>query len=343
MNGESSVVVLREALKLHHEPHPWDDLWRAMAVEHPLHDEWWDARDLVPLLDRVEVPTYLGCDWQNVPLHLPSTFPTFRALVNAPEVRVAMLGEFGLTWPWESLHVEALAWYDHWLKGQDTGIVDGDPIRYFVPGADEWRTSTSWPPAGAALRAFALRADGTLGDDEGDAGTRALMTLGGGLGRARPSDADPPSRLEWTSEALTDSIDLIGDVELELHAAATAIDTAWFVTLQDVAPDGTAVDVTEGYLRASMREVDEQHSSPGAPLLPCRVAEPLVPGELTVFRIPLVSTARRFESGHCVRLVVASDDQDSDVPAMMGFRHASVGTSSVNTVHSASRLLVPVC
>ena len=60
MNGESSVVVLREALKLHHDPHPWDDIWRAMAVEHPLRDEWWDERDLQPLLDRVEVPDLSG-------------------------------------------------------------------------------------------------------------------------------------------------------------------------------------------------------------------------------------------------------------------------------------------
>ncbi|MGB0097810.1 MAG: hypothetical protein WBP81_35390, partial [Solirubrobacteraceae bacterium] len=116
MNGESSVALLYAALKLHHDPHPWDDLWRAMAVEHPLRDEWWDERNLMPLLDRVEVPTYLGCDWQNVPLHLPSTFPAMRALATAPVVRVGMLGEFGLTWPWESLHVEALAWFDHRLR-----------------------------------------------------------------------------------------------------------------------------------------------------------------------------------------------------------------------------------
>jgi hypothetical protein len=40
--------------------------------------------------------------------------------------------------------------------------------------------------------------------------------------------------------------------------------------------------------------------------------------------------------------VVAGDDQDEKVPAIMGFRHASVGTSSRNTIHSASRLLLPV-
>ena len=51
MNGESSVTMLHELLKLHHDPHPWDDLWRAMAVEHPLRDDWWDERESQPLLE----------------------------------------------------------------------------------------------------------------------------------------------------------------------------------------------------------------------------------------------------------------------------------------------------
>jgi len=173
MNGESSITILHAALKLHHDPHPWDDLWRAIAVEHPLRDEWWDERNLLPLLDRIEVPTYLGCDWQNVPLHLPSTFPTMRALTNAPVVRAGMLGEFGLTWPWESLHIEALAWFDHWLKDRDTGILDGPAIRYWMPGADEWRTSDTWPPAGVVGRPISLRGDGTLADDEGTGSGRS--------------------------------------------------------------------------------------------------------------------------------------------------------------------------
>jgi len=342
MNGESSVVVLKEALKLHHDPHPWDDIWRAMAVEHPLRDEWWDARDLRPLLDRVEVPTYLGCDWQNVPLHLPSTFEARNALTNAPEVRVGMLGDYGLTWPWESLHVEALAWYDHWLKGHDTGILDDEPIRYWLPGADEWRTSAQWPPAGITYRELALRADGQLAADEGEPGERSLQVLGGGLGRERASEADPPSTLTWTSEPLAEAVDFVGDAELVLDASATAIDTAWIVTLQDVAPDDTVADVTAGWLRASLRAVDADGSTTGSPVLPCRRAEAVVPGEVTVYRVPLVVNARRFPAGHRIRIVLASDDQDDAVPAIMGFRHASVGTSSCNTVHSSSRLVLPV-
>jgi hypothetical protein len=65
-------------------------------------------------------------------------------------------------------------------------------------------------------------------------------------------------------------------------------------------------------------------------------------GETVRYRIPLVPNARRFKAGHRVRLVLMSDDQDQNKPAMFLFRHASVGTSSLNTIGSSSRLLLPI-
>jgi predicted acyl esterase len=116
-NGEAAIAGLKMLLNLHHDPHPWDDLWRAIAAEHPFRDAWWEDRNLLPLLDRVEVPVYMGCDWQNVPLHLPHTFKAYQRLTNSRHLRVAMMGERGLAWPWESLHIEALAWFDHLAQG----------------------------------------------------------------------------------------------------------------------------------------------------------------------------------------------------------------------------------
>jgi predicted acyl esterase len=254
---------------------------------------------------------------------------------------MGMLGQYGLTWPWESLHTEALAWYDHWLKGFDTGILDGPAIRYILPGADEWRACESWPPAGTH-RELALRADGGLDESEGDSGAREFMVLGSGLGRAKPSEIDPPSSLTWTSLPLTETLDVVGDTELRLLASATAADTAWIVTLSDVAPDGSTEPVTAGWLRASLREVDEAASRPGAPVLPCRRPVAVPVGDDIEYRIPLVSNARQFATGHRIQLTITSDDQDPDIPAIMNFRHASVGTSSINTVRSASRLVLPV-
>jgi predicted acyl esterase len=342
MNGEASITILKGAMKLHHDPHPWDDLWRATAVEHPLRDDFWAPRDTLPALADVDIPVYLGCDWQNVPLHLPGTFTALQALAGNRNVRVGLLGELGLTWPWESLHVEALAWFDHWLKGHDTGIMEGPAIRYALPGADEWRATEQWPPADAVHQEHALRADGGLSVDEGDAGSRQYMTLGGGLGRVAPRPTDPPTMLSWTTAPLGADLDVIGDIELRLDAIATAADTAWIATLQDVAPDGTITEVTAGWLRATLREIDETASRPGAPALPCRRAIAVPVGEVVAYRIPLVPTARRYAAGHSIRLVITSGDQDPDTPAIMGFRHATVGTSSLNTILSSSRLLLPV-
>ena len=342
MDGEQALTVMHLATRLPYDPHPWDDLWQDMAVEHPMRDAWWDERDLTPLLGRVDIPVYLGCDWDNVPLHLPSTFKAMDALTASPQVRVGMLGEYGLTWPWESLHVEALAWYDHWLKGRDTGILDGPRIRYVLPGKDGWNTSDVWPPTGSSLRELALRADGTLGAEEGEPGERAYVSLGAGLNRRAPKPTDPLASLTWTSEPLDTDLDMAGDLELLLLASATAADTAWIATVQDVGPDGKAADVTAGWLRAGLRAVDPSGSRPGDPALPCRTFAPVPIGEVVEYRIPLVASARRFAAGHRVRLVLSSDDQSEDVPAIMGFRHASVGTSSRNSVRSSSRLLLPV-
>ena len=306
MNGEASVTMLKGAMKLHHDPHPWDDLWRAVAVEHPTAGRLLGSAGCVGrCLADVDIPVYLGCDWQNVPLHLPGTFTALHALSANPNVRVGMLDEFGLTWPWESLHVEALAWFDHWLKGHDTGIMEGPAIRYALPGADEWRTTDQWPPAEAALQEYALRADGGLGAAEGDPGRRQYLTLGAGLGRVKASPTDPPSILTWTGDPLAANLDMAGDIELALDAATTAADTGWIVTLQDVAPDGTVVDVTAGYLRAGLREVDEGASRPGAPVLHCRHMVAVPNGEVVHYRIPLVPNARRFAAGHAIRLACA--------------------------------------
>jgi predicted acyl esterase len=342
VNGEAAMTGLKLLLKLKHDPHPWDDLWRAICVEHPLRDAWWDDRNLLPLLHKVEVPVYLGCDWQNVPMHLPSTFTAYAALANHPHLRVAMLGEHGLSWPWESLHVEALAWFDHWLKGQDTGILEGPAFRYIVPGSDGWRVTQQWPVPEAEHTAFALRADGSLiADEEGPSGSRVMLTLGAGLNRAA-GETDPPAFLIWTSAPLERDLDVVGDIELQLDATSTAGDTAWIATLQAMDAAGVVTDVTAGYLRASLREVSEHTSRIGAPDLPCRSFQPVPVGETVRYRIPLAANARRFKRGHNIRLFLTSDDQNPETPAMLTYRHASVGTSCLSRVASSSRLLLPI-
>jgi uncharacterized protein len=148
--------------------------------------------------------------------------------------------------------------------------------------------------------------------------------------------------LYWQSPPLEADLDIVGPIELQLSATATAIDTAWIVTLSDVAPDGTTTGITSDWLRASLREVDPVESRTGAPVLPCRHPQAVPIGEPVEYRIPLMQNARRYLAGHRVQLMVTSDDQPKDIPALLDYRHPPVGTTSRNTIHSSSRLLIPV-
>jgi hypothetical protein len=163
-----------------------------------------------------------------------------------------------------------------------------------IPGEENWHTSDIWPIEGTIHKSFTLDPDGILGNSEKGNGSRSMMTLGSGVNRARPSETDPPAILVWDSEPLQSDMDMVGDIELQLDAMSTANDTAWIVVLQEIDADGIAIDITGGYLRASLRKIDESASSTGAPVLPCREFSAVPIGEKIQYRIPLAPNARRF-------------------------------------------------
>jgi putative CocE/NonD family hydrolase len=335
LNGEAIVTVLKNVIHAHYAEEPFGRIWQETMIEHPTHDDFWDQRDTRGALADVDIPVYLGCDWDNAPVHLPSTFTAWDALRDNPNVRMAMLPPGGLSWPWESLHEEALGWYDHWLKGIDTGIMDELPVRYTVPGqradgsdeATDWRASKSWPPISQPV-SFHLRGDGTLGaaDDDGE---RSYLHLTEDVGR--PHNANPPTlpdRLEWVTEPFTDTFEFAGTVTLTLDAATSASDTAWIAVLYDVAADGTRATITAGWMRASHRTGDRHLGF-------------VPPNERATYDIPVVPNARHLAVGHALALVITSSDAAKDAPTILGFRHAPTGDASKNTIFSGSRLTLP--
>jgi uncharacterized protein len=134
---------------------------------------------------------------------------------------MAMLPAGGTTWPWESMHIQALAWFDRYLKDRDTGITDGQPVRYWLPGAEEWRTSDVWPPA-ADYEELGLGADGSLAAQPRD-GSREYLCLGTGLARPpRAHRSDPPSVLYWQTAPLEADLDVAGDLDYRIPLVPNA-------------------------------------------------------------------------------------------------------------------------
>lgn len=325
-NGESALATLGKVVKAHHPPHPWDDYLQEVLLDHPYPDEYWDERDVTAMLQQLRIPIYLGCDWDNLTVHLPSTFRVMDALPEDIPLRVAFMGSFGLAWPWESMHIEALAWFDHWLRGRDTGIMEGSPVRYVLPGADEqWHASPTWPPAGRPV-AYALCADGALAQDEGTPGERKYACLPADAEGVQTKTVPVVQHLDWQTPPLPEDIDIAGEIVLELDATLTAGDTAFFVTLQDIAEDGAVHTVSAGWRRAA---VDDEERF-----------RPVTPGVQARYRIALVDNARRFRAGHRIGLLLRGDDRIAGEP-VLAMHHLSVGIPARIAVASSSRLILP--
>src|SRR5205823_10889025 len=71
-----------------------------------------------------------------------------------------------------------LRWFDHWLKGLDTGMMAEAPVRLFVMGANIWRDEQAWPLARATQTPFYLRVNAELST-------------------AAPAAAEPPDRYAY--------------------------------------------------------------------------------------------------------------------------------------------------
>lgn len=215
-----------------------------------------------------------------------------------------------------------LAWFDHWLKDRPLGE-DWGKVSYFLMGANEWRTAAAWPPGDVDSRDLFLHSAG-----------RAARRLDDGVLSATPPGDEPPDiyvydpsepvpslggasccrpdiapvgvydqrRIESRTDVLTyttapfaSAVDLVGPVELVLFAATDARDTDWTAKLVDVHPDGTALNICDGIMRARYRVSLE------APSL-------LAPGEIHEYRIELAATAIRLPAGHSLRLEISSSN-----------------------------------
>jgi uncharacterized protein len=206
-----------------------------------------------------------------------------------------------------------LRWFDHWLKGVDTGLLAEAPIRLFVMGANVWRGEQRWPLERAVDTPLYLHTGGALSTSAPDAEPPdhyrydprdPVPTHGGALLIAPEFPSGPvdqrgiearPDVLTFTTPPLDHATEVTGPVMVQLWAASSAPDTDFVARLVDVYPDGRAFNLTDGILRARYRD-----AAAGQP------AAPLEPGQPYLFAIDLWATSNVFLAGHRIRLQVTS-------------------------------------
>ena len=142
--------------------------------------------------------------------------------------------------------------------------------------------------------------------------------------------------LTYTSDALTEPLEISGWAHLELFAASDCDDTEWHVKITDVGPDGRSLKVCQGCLRASYRDSLEHPT-------------PLTPGEVHRFEVELWPVHHVFLPGHRVRVLITSSDFPWFARSLNRFgplKDQADPRVATNTIHHdpahPSRLRLPV-
>jgi hypothetical protein len=110
-------------------------------------------------------------------------------------------------------------------------------------------------------------------------------------------------------------------VEFRFWAITEASDMAWVARLADVAPDGSATLITQGWLRSSFRYIDESRSRPGSPYLPDDRDTPVTIGLTTEYRMDIWDTAYTLAPGHRLRFWLGSSDTPTHEPLPVAGRN----------------------
>lgn len=309
--------------------------WLLEPLDGPL---YWE-RSPNRMFDRIRIPTFLATRWTSWAVHLAGAFEAYEG-IDAPKKLLIMETEsaLGPLRPWADHQDLILRWYDHWLKDNDTGLMDEPPIRILVKGRNEYRDEQEWPLARTQWTPLYLGPGGTLSPSEPRETGSAAFDNDPDL----PPGRHPPG-ITFETAPFEQATEVTGPVALYFTAELDQPDATWIVTLRDVAPDGKSRTLTKGWLRASHRELDPARSRPHRPYHPHTSREALVPGRAYEYAIEIRETSNVFLPGHRLALDIKGQDSTAEDPIWVHTCNALATRHAVRFgAGQRSHLLLPI-
>ena len=288
------------------------------CLAHQRRDAYWRHGSVCEDYAAIRCPVYAVGGWAD---GYTNAVPRLLEGLSCP--RKGLIGPWAHAFPEEGVPgpaigflQESLRWWDHWLKGIDTGIMEEPLLRAWLqeptrprtrvrthPG--RWVAEEAWPPAGLELRRLWL-GRGVLDSAPGpelELSHASLQATGldSGLWCPYGDVADLPGdqrrddglSLVFDSVPLPERVELLGFPELRVVVAADRPRALVAARLCDVAPDGSSALVSRGFLNLTHRSGHER-------------PEPLEPGRRYDVAVRLDVTGYAFQPGHRIRLALSS-------------------------------------
>jgi predicted acyl esterase len=315
----------------------WREMWEARVaglnfmvedwLRHQRRDAFWKHGSVNESYADIECAVFAVGGWLD---GYSNAIP--RLLSNLSVPRLGLIGPWahafphlGTPGPNFDFLPEAVRFWDHWLKGEETGImrepmlrawmnqdVPARPFYDMAPG--RWVAETDWPSPRIEPQNWAL-ADGRLLPDEpgpvevrapferswaspqltGMAGGEWCPFGTGGRGPEFPGDQreDDGRSLVFESVPLAERLEILGAPIVELELAVDRPSAFVAVRLNDVAPDGATTRASYGILNLTHRDSHED-------------LRPMTPGQRERVRVQLNDAAWSFGAGHRVRVAVST-------------------------------------
>jgi putative CocE/NonD family hydrolase len=350
----------------------WDLIWN--VINHPTYDDFWKLRN--PDFSKIQVPVFTVGALHKVGLHLRGVVRGYEEL-KTPKKMMLIHGEMDgdemAIYNTPEMRMLMLRWYDHWLKGNDTGMMDEPPVSIFVRGKDEYRLEADWPIPRTEYRKLYFHAgpstsiheslnDGSLAwESPTEAESSFTYSYpdedwthfsGGGTAPIEDGIVHFTRRIPtFVSEPLDEDVEVSGNIVLVLYASSDQTNTDFVCRLVDQAPDSEQVPgmppkgyiLTRGWLKASHAATrSEELSRPDRPYYLHDAPKHIEAGKPYKFEIEVWPTCNLFKKGHRIRVDVACGDS----PAVdFGGHYYGVKVGSDTYYHDkdhASHIVLPV-
>jgi len=305
-------------------------------ILNPLRNAYYEERAVDFSADPA-IPGYFGGDWKGYAFHLAGDVRAFEKWKGPKKLTIGP-GIY-LDRPLYQYAYESLRWFDHWLKGIDTGIMNEAPVQLFIHGTGEWKSAEAWPVPGTMWTPFYLHAGGLLSEHE--------FWPNEGLSTFEDSIYHRGG-LEFKTPPMVETTEICGPIVLNLYGSTTDTDVFWFASLWVVDESGEEELLTRGWLRGSQRRVDPDASKPWQPVHLHRSRELLAPNEIYEFNIEIRPYGILLKPGHRLKLKIKCADDET--PKIF-IEHIGQGqmqrqrASNVTVHHNAtypSHLLLPI-
>lgn len=326
------------------------------------------VRKAEEMFGRIKIPAYLGTGWyaQTYKSHFQGAQNWYAGL-QSPK-KLMFTGMAHLDRPFRAFHQEILRWYDHWLKGVDSGFLNEPPVKIFVMGANRWRYANDWPLPETQWTKLYLDSWERLRSEPFTPQSRDGSVTPDAFVQMPPTLTRTIQKLRYMTEPLAEDLLVIGPIALTLYAEIDQPDGNWIAILKDLGPDPSmqsarpgemAVpadlperEVSRGWLKASHLALDAERSRPWKPWHPMtrEARQEIKPGEVNEYQIEMMATANLFRQGHRVCLEIASMDFPTGVGGNTNVEyipfHVCSNKTTLHKIHRCaehpSHLLLPV-